>query len=428
MERATGWQLLVLGFQHTLAMFGATVLVPIITGLDTSVALFTAGAGTLLFHFLTRRKVPVFLGSSFAFLAGILTVKAMYATEANPDAGLPYATGGIMAAGAVYLFISLLISVFGAEKIRSFLPPVVIGPVIMTIGLILTPVAYGMAQADWTVALITLATVGVTMVFGRGFLRALPVLLGVGVGYGVAIARGLVNFAPVAEAKLLAVPAFHLPQFSWEAILVIAPIALVTVVEHVGDITTNSATVGKDFVTDPGLNRTVLGDGVATILAGLFGGPANTTYGENTGVLAITRVYDPRVLRTAAGFAVGFAFIGTLGALLRSIPEPVMGGVSIALFGMIAAIGMRVLVENQVDFADGRNLLIAAVVLTLGMMAVLGENNPAAIQLSDTVRLEGLSLATLVGVILNKVLPEERGVPSAEETTSEAELEVATAD
>ncbi len=399
---------LVLGFQHTLAMFGATVLVPLLTGLDTSVALFTAGAGTLLFHFLTKRKVPVFLGSSFAFIPAILAVKATYATGANPDAGLAYATGGIAVAGLVYLAAAGMIKVFGPDTMKKLLPPVVIGPVIITIGLKLTPVAYGMAQSHWTVALIALATVAAVSVFTKGFFKVIPILSGVVVGYIAAAFYGIVDLTPVVDASILGVPAFLAPKFSLEAIAIVAPLALVTMVEHLGDITTNGATVGKDFIADPGLHRTLSGDGVATLLAGLLGGPANTTYGENTGVLAVTKVYDPAILRIAAGVALAMAFIGKLGALIRTIPVPVMGGISIILFGMIAAIGMRIMVENKVNFASSRNMLIAAVVLTLGIMSILGEANPAVINITSSLQLEGLSLATLAGVVLNLILPEER--------------------
>ena len=399
---------LVLGFQHTLAMFGATVLVPLLTGLDTSVALFTAGAGTLLFHFLTKRKVPVFLGSSFAFIPAILAVKATYATGANPDAGLAYATGGIAVAGLVYLAAAGMIKVFGPDTMKKLLPPVVIGPVIITIGLKLTPVAYGMAQSHWTVALIALATVAAVSVFTKGFFKVIPILSGVVVGYVAAAFYGIVDLTPVVDASILGVPAFLAPKFSLEAIAIVAPLALVTMVEHLGDITTNGATVGKDFIADPGLHRTLSGDGVATLLAGLLGGPANTTYGENTGVLAVTKVYDPAILRIAAGIALAMAFIGKLGALIRTIPVPVMGGISIILFGMIAAIGMRIMVENKVNFASSRNMLIAAVVLTLGIMSILGEANPAVINITSSLQLEGLSLATLAGVVLNLILPEER--------------------
>lgn len=395
------------GFQHTLAMFGATVLVPFLTGLDISVALFTAGAGTLLFHALTKKEVPVFLGSSFAFIPAILSVKAMYATPDDPNAGLPYATGGIIIAGLIYVLAGGLIKLFGSDIMRKLLPPVVIGPIIITIGLTLTPVAYDMAKSHWGVALISMLTVALVTVFGKGIYKNIPILFGVGAGYTASLIFKLVDAQPILDAKVVALPNFMAPKFSMEAIAVVAPIALVTMVEHLGDITTIGATVGDDFITEPGLHRTLLGDGLATCLAGLIGGPANTTYGENTGVIAVTKVYEPAVLRVAAVIAILMSILGKFGAVLSTIPEPVMGGISIILFGMIASVGMRVMVENKIDFSSGRNMLIAAFVLTLGMMSILGENNPAVIDLGF-IQLEGLSLATIVGITLNLILPGEK--------------------
>lgn len=395
------------GFQHTLAMFGATVLVPFLTGLDISVALFTAGAGTLLFHALTKKEVPVFLGSSFAFIPAILSVKAMYATPDDPNAGLPYATGGIIIAGLIYVLAGGLIKLFGSDIMRKLLPPVVIGPIIITIGLTLTPVAYDMAKSHWGVALISMLTVALVTVFGKGIYKNIPILFGVGAGYAASLIFKLVDAQPILDAKVVALPNFMAPKFSMEAIAVVAPIALVTMVEHLGDITTIGATVGDDFITEPGLHRTLLGDGLATCLAGLIGGPANTTYGENTGVIAVTKVYEPAVLRVAAVISILMSILGKFGAVLSTIPEPVMGGISIILFGMIASVGMRVMVENKIDFSSGRNMLIAAFVLTLGMMSILGENNPAVIDLGF-IQLEGLSLATIVGITLNLILPEEK--------------------
>jgi len=412
---------LLLGFQHTLAMFGATVLVPLLTGLDTPVALFTAGAGTLLFHFITKREVPVFLGSSFAFIPAVLTVKAMYATTADPNAGLPYATGGIVIAGLVYAAAAFLVRVFGAEAMKKLLPPVVIGPIIITIGLTLTPVAYGMAKTHWGVAFIAMLTAALVSVFARGILKLVPILAGVAAGYVASFAFGLVDVTPIAQAKFLALPAFITPKFSLDAIAVVAPIALVTMVEHLGDITTIGATVGKDFIRKPGLHRTLLGDGLATSLAGLLGGPANTTYSENTGVIAVTKVYDPSVLRVAAIMAIAMSMVGKFGAVLRTIPTPVMGGISIILFGMIASVGMRVMVEHKIDFSSGRNMLIAAFVLTLGMMSVLGDQNPAVVRIGSFIQLQGLSLATIVGVILNLILPEEKKQEAEVKAVSQGE-------
>ncbi|MBE3519919.1 MAG: uracil permease [Firmicutes bacterium] len=388
-------------------MFGATVLVPIVTGLDTSVALFTAGAGTLLFHLITKGKVPVFLGSSFAFIPAILAVKAMYATPADPNAGLPYATGGIVVAGLVYVVVAGLVALFGPSVMKKLLPPVVIGPVIITIGLTLTPVAYDMARSHWVVALIAMVSTAVVAVFARGLLRVVPILAGVVFGYVASFFFGLVDLGPVARASLFSLPAFTAPKFSAQALAIVVPVALVTMVEHLGDITTVGATVGQDFVAEPGLHRTLTGDGLATSLAGLLGGPANTTYSENTGVLAVTKVYDPSVLRIAAVVAIIMSCVGKVGAVLLTIPTPVMGGISIILFGMIASIGMRVMAESKIDFSNARNMLIAAFVLTLGIMSVLGDANPAVIRIGSYLELKGLGLATLVGIVLNLVLPEK---------------------
>lgn len=382
----------VLGLQHVAAMFGATVLVPIQTGLNPSVALLTAGLGTLLFHLVTKRKVPVFLGSSFAFIAAIQLV--------GQTEGLEYATGGIVAAGLVYLVLAGLIYLFGVDRVKSFFPPIVAGPMIMVIGLTLAPVAVDMASAHWLVAIITLMAVVVVSVYARGFLKLLPIICGIVVGFGAAAAFGLVDWASVREASWVAVPPVMAPKFSLSAILAVAPLALVTMVEHIGDITTNGAVIGKDLIRDPGLHRTLLGDGLATALAGLLGGPANTTYSENTGVLAVTRNYDPGILRIAAVFAIALAFVGKLGAVLQAIPAPVMGGISIVLFGMITSIGIRQVVDARVDFTNGRNLVIAAVVLVLGI-------GGAVVPLPGGLQLSGMALAALAGVVLNKVLPEQ---------------------
>jgi len=382
----------VLGLQHAAAMFGATVLVPIQTGLNPSVALLTAGLGTLLFHLVTKGKVPVFLGSSFAYIAAIQIV--------GQAEGLEYATGGIIAAGLVYLVLAGLIYLFGVDRVKSFFPPIVAGPMIMVIGLTLAPVAVGMASSHWLVAIITLLVVVAVSVYARGFLKLLPIICGIFVGFAAAMAFGLVDWTQVMEASWVAVPPVMMPKFSLSAILTIAPLALVTMVEHIGDITTNGAVIGKDLIRDPGLHRTLMGDGLATALAGLLGGPANTTYSENTGVLAVTRNYDPGILRIAACVAIALAFIGKLGALLQSIPAPVMGGISIVLFGMITSIGIRQVVDARVDFTNGRNLVIAAVVLVLGI-------GGAVVPLPGGLQLSGMALAALAGVVLNKLLPEQ---------------------
>ncbi|MEW8979145.1 MAG: solute carrier family 23 protein [Symbiobacterium sp.] len=388
----------VLGLQHAAAMFGATVLVPMQTGLHPSVALLTAGLGTLLFHVVTKGKVPVFLGSSFAFIAAIQLV--------GQREGLEYATGGIIAAGLVYMALAGLVYLFGVDRVRSFFPPIVAGPMIMVIGLTLADTAVGMASAHWGVALITLLAVVLTAVYARGFFKLLPIMTGIVVGFGAALAFGLVDWTAVQAADWFAVPPVMAPKFSLSAILAIAPIALVTMVEHIGDITTNGAVIGKDLIRDPGLHRTLIGDGLASALAGLLGGPANTTYSENTGVLAVTKNYDPSTLRIAACIAIVMAFIGKLGALLQSIPQPVMGGISIVLFGMITSVGIRQVVDNRVDLSDSRNLVIAAVVLVLGI-------GGAALPLPGGLQLSGMALSALVGIALNKLLPERAAAVSA---------------
>ncbi|MBO8125940.1 MAG: uracil permease [Firmicutes bacterium] len=377
---------LILAVQHTIAMFGATVLVPFLTGLSPTVALFTAGLGTLIFHLITKGMVPVFLGSSFAFIAPILAVKENF--------GLPYATGGIMVAGLVYVAMSLVIKLLGVERVRSFFPPTVTGPVIMVIGLTLAPVAIDMAKENWVVAIIVLISVILSSVFMKGFFKMVPILIGVVVGYLASMLLGIVDFEAIKNAAVFAVPDFMAPKFSWGAIAIVAPVALVTMMEHIGDIMTNGAVVKKDFLVKPGLHRTMLGDGLATMAAALLGGPANTTYSENTGVLALTKVYDPKILRYAAIFAIALSFVGKLGAIIQTIPTPVMGGICILLFGMIASIGMRTVAE-RVDFSHSRNLIISAVILVFGLSGV------------EILGLSGMSLAAVLGVILNKLLPEE---------------------
>lgn len=388
-------QTVILGLQHGFTMFSATVLVPIITGLDISVALFMAGIGTLLFHFLTKNKVPAFLGSSFAFIAPIVLVADKF--------GMPYALGGIVAAGLIYLLISFLVSHFGPEKVIAFFPPVVTGPVIMVIGLKLAPTAIGMASENWWLALVGFVVVVLVSTFTRGFLKVIPVLLGIVVGYIVAIIFGMIDFTPVAEANWLGFPQFTMAKFNWNAIMIIAPVALVTVIEHIGDVLAIGATVEKDFVKDPGLHRTLLGDGLATSLSALFGGPANTTYSENTGVLALTKVYNPIVMKIAAIFAIIIGLIPKLGAIIATIPGSLIGGISIILFGMIAAVGVRTVVENNVNFEKARNLIIAATILILSLGGV---SIPISLG-TGQIEIEGMALGALVGIILNKVMPVE---------------------
>ena len=363
---------LILGLQHLLAMFGATVLVPIITGLSPSVALFGAGVGTLLFHYVTGNKVPVFLGSSFAFIGGILTVKELY--------GLPYATGGIVVAGFLYLVLAGLVKFYGVQKVRSFFPPVVTGSMIIVIGLTLAPVLInnnivsgdsGALGQRWIIAMASVTAMIIVSIFTKGFFKMLPILFGIAAGYVAAAAYGMVNLTAVSTAQWLEVPSFFLPRFSLGAIGLIAPIALVTFMEHIGDVTTNGAVVGKDFMTDPGLDRTLIGDGLATMFAGLIGAPANTTYSENTAVLAVTKNYNPAVLKIAAVMAIALSFIGKFGSLIATIPAPVMGGISIILFGMIAAIGMKTIVDGKVDYSKTKNLIISALMIVFGLSGVV---------------------------------------------------------
>lgn len=395
----------VLGIQHVLAMFGATVLVPFLTGLNPSLALLSAGVGTLLFHLVTKKVVPVFLGSSFAFIGAISLVLK--------EEGIGAVKGGIIVAGIIYVLMSLVILKFGVEKVKSFFPPIVTGPIIMVIGLRLSPVALNMMgysngafdTKSLFIGVVVIATMIIVSILEKSFFRLVPILISVTVGYILAIFMGLVNFEPIATANWIGFSTdatkdlLTMPKFTLTGILAIAPIALVVFIEHIGDITTNGAVVGKDFFKNPGIHRTMLGDGLATIFAGLVGGPANTTYGENTGVLAVTKVYDPAILRIAACYAIGLSVIGKFGAILQTIPVPVMGGVSVILFGMIASVGVRTLIDAQLDFGHSRNLMIAALIFVFGIAI---DN----IAIWKTVSISGLAVAALVGVVLNKILPK----------------------
>ena len=404
-------KMLVLGFQHVFAMFGATVLVPLLTGLSVSTTLLMAGLGTLLFHFITKGKVPAFLGSSFAFLGGFAIVAPMLADEAGntvPNTEmLPYACGGVVAAGLVYVVVALLIHIFGAKKVMRFFPPVVTGPIIISIGLILAPSAISNAATNWLLAIIALAVVVVCNIWGKGMVKVLPILLGVVVSYVVAIITGAIDFTAIQSANIVGIPlnpsAFA--KFDLGAVLTILPIALAAMVEHIGDIAAISATTNRNFIEDPGLARTLLGDGLATSMAGFFGGPANTTYGENTGVLALTKVYDPRVIRIAAVVAVVLSFSPAFEAVINTIPAAIVGGISLILYGMISAVGVRNVVENRVDFTQSRNLIIAAVIL----VSALGFNSVGGITLysseSLTISLSGLAIAAILGIALNAILP-----------------------
>ena len=413
-KKDSAGKLALLGIQHVFAMFGATVLVPMLTGMSPAVALFCAGVGTWIFHLCTGRKVPTFLGSSFAFIAAIQGAAQICSDNAEIGtdaylAALPYATGGIIVAGALYLVLALLVRLVGAERVRSFFPPIVTGPVVTIIGLMLAPSAINNITTqigtvnvglNWLVAAVAIAAIFVTSLFAKGLFKLVPILIGIIVGYVAAICCGMVDFTTIAQAPWLDLPPFFLPKFDMRAIGLVAPIAIVTFVEHIGDVTASSAVVGKDFIKDPGLHRTLMGDGLATIFAGLVGGPANTTYSENTGVLAATKNYNPLTLEIAACFAILISFLGKFAALITSMPGPVIGGVSIVLYGMIAAVGLRTLVENQVDFTKTRNLLIAAVMLVRG----LGADKAITI---GGVAISGVALAAILGIILNKILPEK---------------------
>lgn len=399
-------KMLILGLQHTFAMFGATVLVPILTGLNVSTTLLMAGIGTLLFHLFTKGKVPAFLGSSFAFLGGFAAVAPMIDGKPNVEM-LPYACGGVAVAGLVYVIMAALIKTFGVVKIMKFFPPVVTGPIIISIGLILAPTAITNCQTNWPLALVALSLIVICNIWGRGMIKIVPILIGVIGSYIVALFMGAVDFTVVNEAKNfgIALQTSNFAKFSLSACITIVPIALATIMEHIGDMAAISATAKKNYLADPGLHRTILGDGIATTVAGLVGAPANTTYGENTGVLALTKVYDPRVMQIAAVFAIFLSFFPKIGALIQTIPAAIIGGISFVLYGMISAIGVRNVVENKVDFTESRNLIIAAVIL----VSALGFNSIGGITITITetlsINFSGLAIAAIVGIILNAVLP-----------------------
>ncbi len=418
-------RMLILGLQHLFAMFGATVLVPILVqgyGLPLSIqtTLLMAGLGTLLFHVCTKFKVPAFLGSSFAYLGGFSTVASMPAYDGlDPELKLAYALGGIVIAGLLYLVLALLFKVLGAKTVMRYFPPIVTGPMIIMIGLNLSGSAITNASSCWWLALVAMAIIVVANIWGKGMVKIIPILLGVVGSYIVAViatlcgaqlpdANGvmqpLVNFASVGEAHLIGLQKFILAKFDVSAVLVMAPIAIAAMMEHIGDISAISSTTGSNFIEDPGLHRTLLGDGLATAFAGMFGGPANTTYGENTGVLALSKVYDPRVIRLAAVYAIILSFSPKFDALVNSIPSAIVGGVSFILYGMISAVGVRNIVENQVDLTKSRNLIIAAVMFVSG----LGFSSVGGVTFTvggAAVTLSGLAIAALCGVILNAILP-----------------------
>ena len=418
-------KMLVLGLQHMFAMFGATILVPILVQqyglpLDIQTTLFFAGIGTLFFHVCTKFRVPAFLGSSFAFLGGFSTMAnlntGIYA-DMSPQDKLAYTCGGIVVAGLLYLALALVIRLVGVKKVMRFLPPVVTGPIIVCIGLTLAPSAVSNASTCWPLALIALATIIIFNIWGKGMFKIIPILMGVVVSYiaalimnacGVTVLNAageaipLIDFTAVREASILGLPPFQMAKFDLTAILVMAPIALATMMEHIGDMSAISATVGQNFIQEPGLHRTLVGDGIATSLAGMFGGPANTTYGENTGVLVLSKVHDPRVIRLAAVYAIVLSFIPKMADIIGSMPSAIVGGVSFILYGMISAIGVRNIVENQVDFTKSRNLIIAAVILVCG----LGFSSGITFTVAGTsITLTGLAIAALAGILLNAILP-----------------------
>ena len=416
-------RMLVLGLQHLFAMFGATVLVPILVsgyGLPLSIqtTLLMAGLGTLIFHVCTKFKVPAFLGSSFAYLGGFQAVASLnsgkYATMSG-DEKLAYALGGIVVAGALYLVLALLFKVIGAKKVMRYFPPIVTGPMIIMIGLNLAGTAISNASTCWWLALVAIAIIIVANIWGKGMIKIIPILLGVVGAYIVALiatacgaqlpdANGvmqpLVSFAAVQEAGFVGLQKFVIAKFDLTSILVMAPIAIAAMMEHIGDVSAISSTTGKNFISDPGLHRTLLGDGLATTLASLFGAPANTTYGENTGVLALSRVYDPRVIRIAACIAIVVSFCPKFAALVSAMPTATIGGVSLVLYGMISAVGVRNVVENKVDFTNTRKVIIAALILVLA----IGITYSGSIQIG-VVSLSGLAVASIVGILLNAILP-----------------------
>ena len=408
-------KMLVLGLQHMFAMFGATVLVPAITGLPVSTTLLFAGLGTLLFHLLTKMKVPAFLGSSFAFIGGYLSIVEMGKSyDLTASQSLPYACIGVACAGFLYFVLAGLFKAFGAKKVMKFFPPVVTGPIIICIGLILSGSAISNCQSNWWIALAAIVPIIICNIWGRGMIKIVPILIGVLVSYVLAACFGLVDFSAVKDAAWIGLPVYKdctalaiADTQNWEmlttAIITIMPIALATMIEHIGDMCAISSTTGKNYLQDPGLHRTLMGDGLATALASLFGAPANTTYGENTGVLNLTKVYDPRVIRIAALFAILFSFCPKFAAVVSAMPAATIGGVSLILYGMISAVGVRNVVENKVDFSSSRNVIIAAIILVLGIGINYGIEG-GSIDLGFT-KLSALAIAALVGSLLTASLP-----------------------
>ncbi len=416
-------RMLVLGVQHMFAMFGATVLVPALTGLSVSATLLFAGLGTLLFHLLSKWKVPAFLGSSFAFLGGYAMIAPMLEDPATGEFTLantqmlPYACFGVMIAGLLYVILAGLFKAFGPRKVMRYFPPIVTGPIIICIGLTLSGTAIANCAANWWIALVAIAVVIICNIWGKGMIKIIPILLGVIASYVVAACFGEVDFTAVREAAWIGLP-FKMQETVFSlignadtsllvtSVVTIVPIAIATIIEHIGDISAISSTCERNYIEDPGLHRTLLGDGLATSFASIFGAPANTTYGENTGVLALSRVYDPRVIRIAAGLAIILSFSPKFAALVSAMPTATMGGVSLVLYGMISAVGVRNVVENKVDFAKSRNVIIAALILVLAIGINYSAAGAVVFSIGKvTISLSGLAVAALVGIALNAILP-----------------------
>jgi uracil permease len=382
----------IVGAQFLFVAFGATVLVPLLVGLDPSVALFTAGVGTFIFHAITKGKVPVFLGSSFAFIAPIIKATELF--------GLPGTLSGLVAVGGVYALMSLLVRLRGVGFITRLFPPVVVGPVIMLIGLSLASTGVNMAKSNWSLAIISLATTVIISLYGKGLLRLIPIFAGIVVGYIAAIFYGIIDFQPVVEASWFALPSFVRPELCWEAIIFMIPVAIAPVIEHIGDIYAINEVTGKDYVSDPGLHRTMLGDGLACVAASFIGGPPVTTYSEVTGAISLTKIADPSVIRIAALFGILFSVLGKVSALLKTIPDAVLGGIMLLLFGTIAAVGVNSLVKNKIDLSNTRNLIIVSLILILGI--------GGAEFTIGSFTIGGIGLSALVGVLLNLILPRDK--------------------
>ncbi len=381
----------IVGIQFLFVAFGATVLVPLLVGIDPSIALFSAGVGTLLFHLITKGKVPVFLGSSFAFIAPI--------TKATELFGLPGTLSGLIAVGIVYISVSALIKARGLAFIERLFPSVVVGPVIMVIGLSLASVGVDMAQKNWLIAIVSVLTAIVVVVYTKGLIKLIPIFIGIVVGYTLSLILGKVDFTPIKEAAWFSLPPFTMPEWNWNAIVYMIPVAIAPLIEHVGDMYAIGAVADKNYVKDPGLHRTMLGDGVATSFAALIGSVPNTTYSEVTGAISLTKITDPKVLRISAITAILFSLIGKVSGFLKSIPEAVLGGIMLLLFGMIASVGIRTLVNSEANLTKTRNQVIVSIILTVGI-------GDAAVNFGNF-SLDGIGLASLVGVVLNLILPDK---------------------